>query len=330
MKSIRVLVCAILVVAGLSACSSNKAEGPTHKAKTSACLVTTETSAAGSPEKQLAFDLVEAKVIYGLNAKEIRTPKNSSDYQIDSLLLTSLRDGCLYFLATDQAIGNRVVNFASNHKYVVALIVGGVAPQNQPANVRWIADDLASGAALAGFASAAKSTTDNVRLLVQSGYFEESKVISSFSSGVKAFNVAAGKNVDLTVSKVTGPAEASIALQGVSDQAVLAVFAGKAIWEEVRKGNSKLLIGSDLQLGNTATVDPRVIASVERNFNALVLGTAKDLLDKNFKLDPVLAQKDALLNGVVLLRTKDETVLDGATMDLLNAYKAKLVASRAK
>jgi len=330
MKSIKVLVCAILVVTGLSACSTNKAEGPTHKAKTSACLVTPATSIAGSPEKQLAFDLVEAKVIYGLNAKEVRTPKNASDSQIDTLLLASLRDGCLYFLATDPAISDRVVNFAGNHKYVVALIVGGISPTNQPANVRWVADDLASGAALAGFVSASKSTTDNVRLLVQSGYFEEAKVISAFSSGVKAFNAAASKNVDVAVSKVGSPAEAAKAVQGVSDQVVLGVFARKAIWEEVRKGNSKVLIGSDLQLGNSETNDPRVIASVERNFNSIVLDTAKDLLAKNFRLDPVLSDKDALLNGLVLLKTKDETVLDGATTDLLNAYKAKLVASRAK
>jgi basic membrane lipoprotein Med (substrate-binding protein (PBP1-ABC) superfamily) len=330
MKSIKVLVCAILVVAGLSACSTNKAEGPTHKAKTSACLVTPATSTPGSPEKQLAFDLVEAKVIYGLNAKEVRTPKNASASQIDTLLLTSLREGCLYFLATDPAISDRVVNFAGNHKYVVALIVGGDAPADQPANVRWIADDLASGAALAGFVSASKSTTDNVRLIVQSGYFEEAKVISSFSSGLKAFNVAANKNVALTVSRVASPAEANKAIQDVSDQVVLAVFAGKAIWEEITKGSAQVLVGSDLQLGSSATLDPRVVVSVERNFNSIVLDTAKDLLDKNFRLEPVLSEKDALLTGLVLLRTKDETVLDGATTDLLNAYKAKLVASRAK
>lgn len=323
----------VLILGSLSACSANKSEDPTHKARASACLISAAVSVLGSPEQELAYDLVEAKVVYGLNAKEIKVSSGATDSQIDNLLFTSLKSGCVYFLASDSQISNRLVNFAGNHKYVVALIVGGAAPIDQRANVRWVADDLASGASLAGFAAAAKAakvTTDNVYLLVQEGYFQEANVISSFTAGVKAFNVSSSRNVDLTVSKVSSSAQARTELKALDAQVVVAVFAGKAIWKVIKQGNTQLLIGSNLQLGYSTDVDVRVFASVERNLSSIVLNTAKDLLDKKFNLDPPLTEKDALINGLIELKPKDDTTFDGATTDLLTVYKAELVAAKTK
>lgn len=328
MKSIKVVIGLVLILGSLSACSAAKSEDPAHKARASACLFTAAVAIVGSPEQQLAYDLVEAKVVYGLNVKEIEVSRGASDYQIDNLLFTSLKAGCVYFVSGDSQINNRVAKFASNHKYMVALIVGGTAPIEQPANVRWVADDLASGAAMAGFAAAAKSTTDNVGLLVQKGYFQEVKVIRSFTAGVKAFNKAAGRNVDLTVSRVSTSAQTKAVLDASNEQVVVAVFAGKAIWEVVKQSGTQLLMGANLQLENSTTVDPRVFASVERNFNTVVLTTASDLLAKKFNLDPILAQGDALANELIELRPKTDTVFEGAALDLLNTYKNLLLAAK--
>jgi basic membrane lipoprotein Med (substrate-binding protein (PBP1-ABC) superfamily) len=328
MKLIKVALSTILILSSLTACAATKPEGPTHKARASACLIAPEASVAGSAQQELAYDLVEAKVIYGLNAKEVAVSSASTDTSIDNLLFNSLKAGCVYFIAADSQISNRVVKFAGNHKYVVALIVGGTVPLNQPANVRWVADDLASGAALAGFAAAAKSTTENVELLIQNGYFQETKLINSFSAGVKAFNKAASKNVDLTVFKVSSSAQAKAALDTHNEQVVVAVFAGKAIWKVVKQSQAQLLIGSNLQLGNNTEVDPRVVASVERNLSSVVLNAASDLLDRKFNLDPVLAESDVLANGFIELRPGSDTAFDGATLDLLNAYKNQLLAPK--
>ena len=328
MKSIKVVISMVLILGSLSSCSAPKSQDPTHKARASACLISPAEQVLGSPEKELAYDLVEAKVVYGLNAKEIKVSSGSFDYQIDNLLLTSLEAGCVYFLTSEAQIGNRLVKFAGNHKYLVALIVGGTAPLDQPANVRWVADDLASGAALAGFAAAAKSTTDKLFLLVQNGYFHQAKVISSFAAGVKAFNKKAGRNVDLTVSKVSTSAQAKAVLNVRNAQAVVAVFAGKAIWKVAKQSGTQLLIGANLRLGNSTAVNPRVFASVERNFNAVVLTTASDLLNKKFNTNPIFAQADALANGYIELRTKTDTVFESATLDLINAYKDLLVKAK--
>jgi hypothetical protein len=71
-----------------------------------------------------------------------------------------------------------------------------------------------------------------------------------------------------------------------------------------------------------------VVASVERNYNALVLRVAKDVLDKKFALDPILMDPKALASGYIELRPLDETVFDGTTSALLEEYKAVLVAQK--
>jgi basic membrane lipoprotein Med (substrate-binding protein (PBP1-ABC) superfamily) len=329
MKPIKVLVSALALLVALSGCAADKTEAPTHKARASACLIVPEKDILGSPEKQLAYDLVEAKVVYGLNAKEISVPANSSGSAIEELLFNSLKDGCVYFLATDPQLTESVSSFVGSHKYVVGLIVGGDQPANQPANLRWVADDVASGAALAGFAAAAKSTTDNVYLILQDGYFAGSSVQAAFTAGVSAYNENAKKNIDLTVFRVSGATQAMQKLDGVNSQVVLAVFAGDTTWKELAKSEFENLLGSDLLLGQSEEIDERVFASVERNMNASVLDAARDLLDKKFYLDPKLSQNDALGSGLIELRPKDDTVFDSATSDLLAAYKAQLIANRA-
>jgi hypothetical protein len=330
MKPLAIFVGASLLVASLSGCSSSTNETPTHKAKTSSCLVTYKSDVPGSPVKQLANDLVEAKVVYGLNVKEVIVPNNSPSSEIQSLLFSSLKGGCVYYLSAEDSLNTEVSLFASKHQYIVALTVGGYSPANQPANVRWVADDLKSGAALAGFAAAAKATNGRVLLIIQDGYFNSADLNKAFRAGVAAFNEKADAQVTVTKLTVSKSAALQRRLTKVDGEVVLTLFADTSIWKKLDlSSRTGAVIGSDLQLGNSiGAVDRAVVASVERNYNALVLRVAKDVLDKKFALDPVLMDPLALANGYIEMRPLDDTVLDGTTTALLEEYKAVLVAQR--
>ena len=330
MKPLAIFVGASLLVASLSGCAGSTNETPTHKAKTSSCLVTYSSDVPGSPVKQLANDLVEAKVVYGLNVKEVVVPNNSGSSEIQSLLFSSLKGGCVYYLSAEDNLNTEVSLFAAKHQYIVALTVGGYSPANQPANVRWVADDLKSGAALAGFAAAAKSTNGRVLLVIQDGYFNSSELNKLFRLGVAAFNEKADTQVIVTKLNVTEGAALQQRLAKVDGEVVLGIFADASIWKKLDLTNrTGAVIGSDLQLGHTLeTVDKAVVASVERNYNALVLRVAKDVLDKNFVLDPILMDPKALANGYIELRPLDDAVFDGTTSALLAEYKAVLVAQK--
>ena len=330
MKPLVILAGATLLLASLAGCSSGNNEPQTHKSKTSSCLVTSSSDIAGSPVKQLANDLVEAKVAYGLNAKEVVVPVGSSSSEIQSLLFTSLQGGCVFFLSAEDTLNTEVSNFAAKHKYVVALTVGGFSPANQSPNVRWVADDLKSGAALAGFAAAAKSTNDRVLLVIQDDYFNSVELNKAFRAGVSAFNENAAASVTVTKLNFTDANALQQRLAKVDGAVVLALFADSAIWKKLDlSSRTAAVIGSDLQLGSTLdTVNKGVVASVERNYNSLVLKVARDVLDKNFALDPILMDPLALASGYIELRPLDDTVFDGTTIQLLEDYKALLVAQK--
>jgi hypothetical protein len=330
MKPLAIFVGASLLVVSLSGCASSTNETPTHKAKTSSCLVTYKSDVPGSPVKQLANDLVEAKVVYGLNVKEVIVPNNSGSAEIQSLLFSSLQGGCAYFLSAEDRLNTEVSLFAAKHQFMVALTVGGYSPANQPANVRWVADDLKSGAALAGFAAAAKATNGRVLLVIQDGFFNSDELNKAFRAGVTTFNEKAAAQVSVSKLNVSDGNALQQRLTKVDGEVVLALFADNSIWKKLDlSSRTGAVFGSDLQLGNSiGTVDRAVVASVERNYNALVLRVAKDVLDKNFALDPVLMDPLALANGYIEMRPLDDTVLDGTTTALLEEYKAVLVAQK--
>lgn len=330
MKPLAIFVGASLLVASLSGCASSTNETPTHKAKTSSCLVTYKSDVPGSPVNQLANDLVEAKVVYGLNVKEVVVPNNSGSEEIQSLLFSSLQGGCAYFLSAEDRLNTEVSLFAAKHQFMVALTVGGYSPANQPVNVRWVADDLKSGAALAGFAAAAKATNGRVLLVIQDGYFNSDELNKAFRAGVGAFNEKTAAQVSVTKLSASDGNALQQRLTKVDGEVVLALFADNSIWKKLDLSErTGAVFGSDLQLGNSiGAVDSAVVASVERNYNALVLRVAKDVLDKNFALDPVLMDPVALANGYIELRPLDDTVFDGTTTALLEEYKAVLVAQK--
>ncbi len=330
MKPLAIFAGATLLVASLAGCSSSTNETPTHKAKASSCLVSYSTDVSGSPVKQLSNDLIEAKVVYGLNVKEVEVPGNFESAEIQSLLFTSLQGGCVYFLSAEDRLNTEVSQFAAKHQFIVALTVGGYSPANQPANVRWVADDLKSGAALAGFATAAKATNGRVLLVIQDVYFNSVELNKAFRSGVSAFNEKADEAVTVTKLNVSDGEALNQRLAKVDGEVALALFADSFIWKKLDlSSRTGAVIGSDLQLGHTLeTVDKTVVASVERNYNALVLRVAKDVLDKNFALDPILMDPLALANGYIELRPLDDTVFDGTTTALLEEYKAVLEAQK--
>jgi hypothetical protein len=274
--------------------------------------------------------LVEAKVVYGLNVKEVVVPNNSGSEEIQSLLFSSLQGGCAYFLSAEDRLNTEVSLFAAKHQFMVALTVGGYSPASQPVNVRWVADDLKSGAALAGFAAAAKATNGRVLLVIQDGYFNSDELNKAFRAGVGAFNEKTAAQVSVTKLSASDGNALQQRLTKVDREVVLALFADNSIWKKLDLSErTGAVFGSDLQLGNSiGTVDRAVVASVERNYNALVLRVAKDVLDKNFALDPVLMDPLALANGYIELRPLDDTVFDGTTTALLEEYKAVLVAQK--
>ena len=92
MKKFRNLVAgAILLVltVGVSACAPAEVVKPDVKAKTSACLIRSTTIVPGTPEKQLAADLVEARIVYGLGVREVKIDESTE--QVPARLLEALQ-----------------------------------------------------------------------------------------------------------------------------------------------------------------------------------------------------------------------------------------------
>jgi hypothetical protein len=313
----------------LSSCSSPVIPEPDHKAKTTACLIRSNTVVPGTPENQLAADLVEAKIVYGLAAREVKID-DSSD-QVPKRLLGALQAGCVLMVSANTNYLADLSQFAREHPRMIVLFVGGeISSKSQPANFRWVADDIKGIARMAGFFAAGKSTTGKVHLFVQPIYSQAKQIRRSFTLGVKDFDaIADTKTETVFVGTASSKSFASnLALLDPTD--VVAVFAGKSIWQTVGSAEGKFpfIIGADLQVGDTSSpIDLQVGASAERSTARHVFRAASALLDREFASDPLYRKPGALEFNTVQLRLTDAQSAGVALLESLEAYRQELISS---
>jgi len=313
-RILRLTAIGICLTLALAACTPSKGPQANHKPATSACLMTTDSNMPGNPDKQLGADLVEAQVIYGIRVKEVSIPKYSDKM---SRLLKSLQNGCVLMVSSDLSLLESLSTFAKLHSKMMVLFVGGAIPEiDQPKNFRWLADDLSSGAKMAGYVSA--SLGPEVNLFIQKNYFQAKTVQTGFAIGVAAFNRDTSNSVKLNVEVVTDKASFAKKFQGLVEPSVVALFAGKSYWSEIGSTESQL-VGADLQFGQTKSVNPKVVASLERNTSPEILRAVSSLLGRNVNSSPSYRKSNALKAGRILLKT-DEGLAPG-----LADYRAKLL-----
>ena len=324
--SVLVLVSALVI--GLSACSTAVVPEPDHKAKTTACLIRSTVIVPGTPEKQLAADLVEAKIVYGVAVREIKIDPIKE--QVQARLLQALQAGCVVMVSSNANYVDDLAKFALDHPRMIILFVGGnIAAENQPANFRWVADDLQSSVRMAGFFAAGKSTNSLVHLFIQPVYFESKEIRKSFVAGVKDFDLASGTESNTVFIRTPNSKTLSENLMGLGSSDVAAIFGGKSIWQNVEPESvdGPYLIGSDLQLGETTEVyESRVQASVERTTSKYVFETVSALLDRKFNSTPLYRKPGALKFNTVELRLTQRDSVAGDLLEALDSYRQDLIS----
>jgi basic membrane lipoprotein Med (substrate-binding protein (PBP1-ABC) superfamily) len=317
------------LVLGISACSSTPPPEPEHKAKTTACLIRSTVLVPGTPERQLAADLVEAKIVYGLAVREIKI--DDATAQVSSRLLQALQAGCVLMVSANTNYLLPMADFSKAHPKMLALFVGGeIDIMNQPSNLRWIADDIQAAARLAGFFAAGKSESARVHLFAQGTYSQSASIQSAFVEGVKDFEESSNSAIETVLIKPGTAKSLNATLATLNSQDVVAIFGGRSIWESlpVEQTDGPYLIGADLQLGESILAfESRVQVSVERNTSKYLLDAVSSLLDRKVDSDPLYRKPGALKFNTVELRIAQPDSLPGSLLGALNAYKQDLISS---
>ena len=325
----KLLLSAVLVLAcGLSGCVAKTAPIPEHKVKTSACLIRSTQEFPGSPEKQLAKDLVEAKVVYGLNVREVKIEKAST--RVSKVLLKALQDGCVLMVSSNIEYLTSLTKFAGEHPKMLVLFVGGViARENQPANFRWVADDFLSGAKLAGYLAAGKSETGEVQLLVQPAYYQSNAIQAAFNSGVKAFDTSSGRQTQIVFTVIRTSKDLGLALENLLAEDVVVLFAGKSIWRGFPEPSAEtpFVIGADIQPGSAVWMKPNVQVSLERNTSKYLFSAVSSLLNGKVNSSPLYRKSGAIKFGTNELKVLKSESLDGTLLDELAAYRQDLLTN---
>lgn len=330
MKKFRNLFAVTLLnglVLGLGACSPQEAPEPDHKAKTTACLIRSSTFIPGTPEKQLAADLVEAKIVHGLAVREVKIDEGSS--AVSTRLLEALQAGCVLMVSAETKYLSTLANFAKAHPNMLVLFVGGEINRiDQPANFRWVADDIQAAARLAGYFAALKSKNNGrLYLYIQKNYFQSKSIIAAFGQGT--YDAYLDSGIAPKVFRISSTAELSD-LVSLGTNEVVVVFGGRSVWQTLPldQAEGAFLIGSDLQLGETTMPwESRVQVSVERNTSKYVLNAVSSLLDRKFDSVPLYRKPGALKFNTVELRISQPDSIDGALLEALNAYELELISA---
>ena len=328
MRTVRTIVSAMLVTSiavGASSCAPAAVTEPDHKAKTTACLIRSTTVIPGTPENQLAADLVEAKIVYGLAAREVKI--DPATEEVPARLLQALQAGCVLMVSANTEYISDLAQFAKDHPRMIVLFIGGnISASDQPANFRWVADDIQAAARMAGYFAAIKSENARVNLYLQKNYFQSNSIKDAFLRGINDAYLESGSAPK--VFEVTSTARLSeLVSQGVNE--VVAVFGGRSIWQSLPldQAEGAFLIGADLQLGdNTMNFDSRIQVSVERNTSKYVLNAVSSLLDRKFDSDPLYRKPGALKFQTVELRLNQPDSIDGDLLERLSAYEQELAA----
>lgn len=311
---------AVLVLGSfaLTGCVKTPSEVISHKPKTSGCLITSEAELPGTPDRQLAADLVEAQVVYGLKVREVAVPVGAN---LMSRLLKELQAGCVLMVASNPKYLDSMASFARLHPKMLVLFFGSnIDIADQPANLRWLADDIGSAASLAGFAAAELGKPIN--LYLQPKYWLIDEIESGFRAGVREYSRVTGNQVSLSVYEVSSSTALKAKLQGLVEPSVVALFASKRIWSGIEDYSNITVIGSNLQFGKTlSTIDPKVIGSVERNSRLVVLRAVSSLLSRKFTSKPPFQEAKALEKGLVQYRSTEPASGE------LTEYRLRLIAA---
>jgi len=270
------------LVISLSACSSNKVIKPTHKAATSACLITSTTATPGSPDMQLAADLVEAQVVYGIKVRDAQIASGSN---VPSRLLTELQKGCVLLVSSNTAFLPSLVRFATNHTKIMVLFVGGeLKAIDQPANFRWVSDNPAISAKLAGFAAVEKG--QDITVLYSKNYVGFDTFKTAFMSGVRSAQQFYSQ-VKVSVHQVNSKRDFKAQLSKLERPQTVVALVSSGTLTSIEDYTNLDVIGSDLQFGQTLVkYDPQIFAAIERNTKIYVLRAVSSLLARKVASSP--------------------------------------------
>lgn len=330
MKTSRKLLVVSLLVGALSltGCVRDVPPAPTHKVKTTACLISSGKEVPGSPENQIANDLVEAKVIFGLNVREVSIKKELTDFSTS--LLKALQGGCVLMISSNELYLDALAKFAGEHPKMLVLFIGGAIPEErQPTNFRWVADDAVGGAKLAGYLAAAKAETGELQLLVQPSYFQAKAITAAFRAGVKDYERSANKDVQVRYSKIKTSEDLSAKLANLVAADVAMIFAGLDVWQGFSEPtvDAPFVIGANLKPGSSAETVPFVQVSLERNVSGYIFDAVSSLLSRKVSSQPAYRKPDALKQGTNDLSVLIPDSVDGTLLDALALYKQELVSS---
>lgn len=313
---------------GLSSCTPAEVANPDVKAKSTACLIRSSTFVPGTPEKQLAIDLVEAKIVYGLAVREVQIDEGNE--YVPERLLTALQDGCVIMVSANPIYLTDLARFARGHSNMLVLFVGGkISIADQPSNFRWVEDDPLSGARLAGFFAAGKSVSERVYLFIQPAYSDAASLRSAFMLGVKDFDMISEKKTKTIFVQIPTSKTLNLKLERLASTDVVAVFGGKSIWKYLNPDevDGPFLIGADLQLGKSELgLESRVQVSVERNTSKYLLNAVAALLDRDFSAQPIYRRAGALKINTIELRFSEPDSIDGTLLTALETYRKSLIS----
>lgn len=293
----------LALLLSITACTSTTENKPTHKKATSICLIKSEKNVAGSPTRELAANLVEAQVVFGVRAKVIEIRAVES---VPNRLLQALQAGCVLMASAETAYLQDLVSFAKGHSKMMVFFVGGqLAEIDQPANLRWFKDDLTLAARLAGFYAA--ETAQNISLLMQSGYQNSSSLAAAIAEGVREYELVSGEDRTLITKRFKNRAGLEANLQVQPQPELVVLLAGPAIWNVAADYPAFKFIGADLQFGQTtkATAE-NVIGSIERGTGIHLLRTVSALLNRDFANNPPTRSERSLTDGLAQLRNLTE------------------------
>jgi hypothetical protein len=322
------LVSLLALAIALSGCVAKTPPTPEHKVKTSACLVRSSQEVPGTPDRQIATDLVEAKVVYGLNVREVQIEKGST--MISSVLLKALQSGCVLMVSSNMDYVSALAKFAGEHPKMLVLFVGGeIAKVKQPSNFRWVADDLLGATKLAGYLAAGKSESGTVHLLVQHAYYQSKLIETAFRAGVKDLDISDGKSTQVILTNIRTAKDLSTELENLVSTDVVTLFAGRSVWRGFPETDveTPFLIGADLQPGTSTGFAPAVQVSVERKTSKYVLSAASSLLNGKVSSEPLYRKPGALKFGTNELTVLKPDSIDGALSEELADYQKVLISN---
>lgn len=293
-----VLVSSALLVA-LTACTTNTEIKPTHKKATSICLIKSEYDVPGSPNSELAANLVEAQVVFGVRARVVEIKANED---LPLRLLRALQAGCVLMASAETKYLDALASFARGHQKMMVFFVGGQLDEiDQPANLRWFKDDLTLAARLAGFHAAELGET--ISLQVQPSFHRADSMAKAVAEGVREYERVTGQERTLATEQVARVADLEANLQLQPQPEVVILLAGRSFWKVVPNYPGLKVIGADLQYGQSATSSPEnVLGSIERGTSIHLLRTVSALLNRDFANNPPIRSEKTLTDGLVEFR----------------------------